>query len=150
MNKNRLLTIALMALLGVGFAMTDAMAKGMSKINKKHLIGNWTLVSITNTFPDGKKVVGFGANEGVLIFEANGKFIQALIRSDIPKVASGNRNTGSPDENKAVVQNSLVFFGTYAVNNDGTFTLHVENSTFPNWNGTDQKRTIVSLTANEL
>jgi hypothetical protein len=77
--------------------MTDANAAGMSKINKKQLVGSWALVSITNTLPDGKKTVGFGANEGVMIFGADGKFIQALVRSDIPKFASNNRNTGSPD-----------------------------------------------------
>jgi hypothetical protein len=130
--------------------MADANAAGMAKINKKQLVGSWALVSITNTLPDGKKTVGFGANEGVMIFGADGKFIQALVRSDIPKFASNNRNTGSPDENQAVVQKSLVFFGTYTVNNDGTLMLHIQNSTFPNWNGTDQKRMITTLTATEL
>jgi Lipocalin-like domain len=29
-------------------------------------------------------------------------------------------------------------------------TLHIERSSFPNWSGTDQKRIIRSLTADEL
>jgi hypothetical protein len=150
MNKSRLLAIALMALLGVGFAMTDAMAAGMSKISKAKLVGSWTLVSINNTSPDGKKVQTYGPNDGALILGASGSFVQVLVRSDLPKFASNSRNTGSPDENKAIVQGSLTIFGTYMVNKDGTVTLHVDRSTFPNWNGADQKRTITSLTANEM
>jgi hypothetical protein len=140
----------MLAMLCVGIALTVTDGNAAVSINKKHLVGNWTLVSITNTLPDGKKAVGFGANEGVMIFGADGKFVQALVRSDIPKFASSNRNNGSPDENQAVVQKSLVFFGTYTVSNDGTLMLHIKNSSFSNWNGTDQKRMITSLTANEL
>jgi hypothetical protein len=150
MNKNRLLIIALMALLGFGFAMTDAMVAGMSKVNKKQLVGSWALVSITNTLSDKRTIQGFGQNDGVVIFERNGRFVQTLTRSDLPKFASNNRNTGTPDENKAVIQGSLSLFGTYTINNDGALTLHIDRSTFPNWNGTDQKRAITSLTGNEL
>ena len=63
---------------------------------------------------------------------------------------SNNRTTGSPEENKAVVQGSVGYFGAYTVNEDGTLTLHIERSSFPNWNGTDQKRIIISLTADEM
>jgi hypothetical protein len=46
-----------------------------------------------------------------------------------PKFASNNRATGTPEENKAVVQGLIAFFGTYSVNEaDRTFTMHVEGS----------------------
>jgi hypothetical protein len=93
---------------------------------------------------------GFGLSDGVVVFEPNGRFVQALARSDLPKFASNNRSTGTADENKAVVQGSLILFGTYSVADDGALTLHMERSTFPNWNGSDQKRTITSLTSDEL
>jgi hypothetical protein len=58
---------------------------------------------------------------------------------------------GTPEENKAILHGSLLLFGTYSLDEaDGTLTLHMERSSFPNWNGTDQKRVITSLTANEL
>ena len=139
-----------MLCVGVALTLTDATAQGIKKIDKTKLVGSWTLVSINNTLPDGKTMQGFGSNDGVVVFEANGKFVQALARSDLPKFASNNRSTGSPDENKAVIQGSLTLFGTYTATDDGALTLHMERSTFPNWNGTDQKRTITSLTANEL
>jgi hypothetical protein len=43
------------------------------------------------------------------------------------------------------------YYGTYTVNEDvKVISLHLDASTFPNQVGTDQKRTITSLTANEL
>jgi Lipocalin-like domain len=154
MNRmNRILSVTTLAVLCIGIAIsaTGAMAQGKSKVDKAKLVGAWTLVSIDNTMPDGKTIRSFDQNDGVVIFEANGRFVQFLARSDLPKFASNNRNTGSPDENKAIIQGSLAYSGTYTVNaKDGTVTLRIERSTFPNWNGTDQKRTITALTANEL
>ena len=152
MNRIKMLSITTMAIVYVGIAltMTDAMAQGLSTIDKTKLVGSWALVSANVTYPDGKTVQTFGPNDGFVVFEANGRFVQALLRSDIPKIASNNRNTGSPDENKAVVQGSLVFFGTYTVNEDGSITRRAERSTFSNLNGTDRDTIITSLTADEL
>ena len=42
-------------------------------------------------------------------------------------------------------------FGTYSVNEaEGTLTLHVDTSSFPNENGTDQERIITSISADKL
>lgn len=137
--------LSLCTCLGLG----HGMAQG-KKINGKQIVGSWILASISNTSPDGKTIQAFSAGDGMVVFAANGTFVQALIRSDIPKFSANNRNSGTPDENKAVVQHSLTFIGTYKISDDGTLTLHVDRSTFPNWNGTDQKRDITSLTASEL
>jgi hypothetical protein len=152
MKRMKMVTMTAVVTLGIGatLTMSDLAALGKSKIDKAKLVGGWTLVSITNTLADGKTVQGFGPNDGIVVFEGNGTFVQALARSDLSKFASNNRNTGTADENKSVVQGSLTLFGTYKVTSDGTMTLHVERSTFPNWNGTDQSRTITSLTATEL
>jgi hypothetical protein len=73
-----------------------------------------------------------------------------LATADLPKFASNNRDTGTPEENKAVIHGNLSYFGTYSLDEkDGTLTVHIERCSFPNWNGTDQKR-ITSLTASEL
>ena len=54
---------------------------------------------------------------------------------------AGNRETGTPEENKAAVQGGLAYFGTYSVSEmDKIITYHIEGSTFPNWRGVDQKR----------
>jgi hypothetical protein len=74
----------------------------------------------------------------------------ALVRPDLPKVASNNPETATPEEAKAIAAGSISYFGTYTVNEaDKTLTLHVEASSYPNVAG-EQKRTISSLTADEL
>jgi hypothetical protein len=67
-----------MAMLCAGIALTsiDAVAQGTSKFDKTKLVGAWTLVSIDNTLPDGKRMQGFGSNDGVVIFEPNGRFVR--------------------------------------------------------------------------
>jgi Lipocalin-like domain len=150
MDRRTPLALTATALLFLGLVLPagHAVAQQTAKINKTQLVGSWTLVSNTGSSPTAKT---FGPNDGVAIFEANGRFSIQLVRSDLPKFASNNRDTGTPDENKAIVQGSITYFGTYSVNEgDGALILHVERSSFPNWNGIDQKRIIASLTAEEL
>ena len=146
-----IVTTLAMLCVGIALSTTGAMAAGTTKIDKAKLVGSWTLVSINNTTPDGKAVQTYGANDGISVFEANGGFVQILARPDLPKFASNNRNVGTQDENKAVVPGSLAIYGKYTINAmDGTLTLHIDRSSYPNWNGGDQKRIVTSRTATEL
>jgi len=64
-----------------------------------------------------------------------------ITRADLPKFAS-NRNAGTPEENKAVVQGSIFYFGRSSVNEAGkTITTHIEVCSFPNWVGIERKST---------
>src|SRR5262245_64984315 len=72
----------------------------------------------------------------------------ATPQSMVPKFASNNRTTGTPEENAAVVKGSIATYGTYSVA-DKNFTLKIEHSTFPNWVGATQPRTI-TVTGDEL
>ena len=48
---------------------------------------------------------------------------------------------GTPEENKETADGTITYFGTYAVADaESSIAIHVEGSSFPNWNGTDQKR----------
>jgi hypothetical protein len=99
------------------------------------LVGAWTLVSITLE-KDGEKTDFYGPNpQGRLMYDASGHFSVIISRSDLPRFASNNRGRGTAEENKAIVQGSLV-------------TSHVESSTFPNWNGTDGKTLSTSRATN--
>jgi len=61
----------------------------------------------------------------------------------LPQFASGNRLSGTPEENQAVVQGSLAYFGTYRLDEEShKIHLHYDGSTFPNWDGVDQTRVI--------
>jgi hypothetical protein len=74
-----------------------------------------------------------------------------IIGTDLPKFASNNRAAGSPEEIRAVVSKSIAMLGTYSFNlTEKTLTFRVETSTFPNWDATQQKRSIVNLTGDEL
>ena len=57
-----------------------------------------------------------------------------------------NRASGTVDENAAVVKGSIAYFDTYTLNGD-MLKMHIEASTFPNWNNTDQTR-LVHLSGN--
>ena len=94
----------------------------------------------------------YGPNpKGIVIYTSDGHFALVNARSDLPKLASNSRARGTPEEDKAVVEGSLAYFGTYSVNEaDKVITPKVEGSTFANMIGTDQKRIITSLTADEL
>jgi hypothetical protein len=57
---------------------------------------------------------------------------------------------GTTEENKAVVQGSIAYYGTYSIDEaEGTISLHYEGSTYPNWIGDRQKR-LVSISGDEL
>ena len=114
------------------------------------LVGAWTIVSNDTVQPDGSRAAVLGPNPLTqLIFTSDGRFSQILLRSDLPKFASGNRATGTPDEYAAVVKGSYAVFGAYSISNK-VVTLRVEGSAFPNLTGSTQTRPLVSLTADQL
>ena len=115
------------------------------------LRGTWTLVSSV-TDKDGKKTEQFGSGAtGMMSLDGGGHFMLTIIGPGLLKFASGNRAAGTPEENQAVMAKSIAMIGTYSLNPaDKTLTFKVESSTFPNWNGTVQKRSIVAATGDEL
>jgi hypothetical protein len=109
---------------------------------KDQIVGTWTYVSVDLVRPDGAREPLFGPNpQGQATFDSNGRYILMTARAGQPKFTSANRMEGTPEENKAVVQGSIAHFGRYTID-DATKTIafHIETSSFPNWNGTDQKR----------
>jgi len=127
-------------------------ALAQQKSLKEQLTGTWTLVSNDNTLPDGTKRQIFGANpKGILILDAGGRYAQTQVRSDIPKFRSDNRLEVTPEESKTALVGSLAHFGTWAVNEaDKTVTLHFEGSLNPNATGKEEKRVVISVTADKL
>lgn len=119
---------------------------------RQQIQGNWTLVSIYNQWPDGRKLEQFGHNPaGSMMLTPDGRFSLFFMKSGIPKFASNNRIKGTAEENRAVVHGCLAYFGRYAVTDEkgGVVTLSIEGSTFPNWIGRSQKR-LMSVGGNTL
>src|SRR5215212_10970687 len=119
---------------------------------KDQIVGTWNFVVAQVTAPDGKKSFPFGETpKGILIFTPDGRFAQIHVAADVPKFASGNRLTGTAEEYAAINRRSLSVFGTYTIDEDKkTVTYKIVSSTFPNWEGEAQTRTIDKLTADEF
>jgi hypothetical protein len=130
--------LAIVAVSVVPATMMSASALAQSASD---LVGTWTLVSSV-TERDGTKTDQFGTDaKGTMVCDANGHFMLTIIGADLPKFGSNNRAGGTPEENKAVMSKSIAMIGDYLVNeSDKTLTFKVDSATFPNWNGTEQKR----------
>src|SRR5262249_21171102 len=131
-----------MAALGLTLIPGSALAQ-----TAKDIVGTWKQVANINIAPDGRRSEPFGPNpNSIVTFDANGRFASV---PDLPKFASNNRMQGTAEENKAIVQGSIAYFGTYSVV-DKVIIQKVEGSTWPNWTGTDQKRPIISFTGDDM
>jgi hypothetical protein len=136
-QRSTLPCAAMVALMFLGIAL-QTLAQGA----QDQPVGTWMLVSIYIEGPDGSRFDPFGANPtGILIMDGSGRISVQFIGSDLPKFASNDRLEGTAEENKAVVQRILSYFGTYSVSEaDHSLNIHIESSSFPNWIGADQKR----------
>jgi hypothetical protein len=136
--------IRLMSLSGLGLILLSAPASGQDKPLAQQLLGAWTLVASYQERPDGTRFDTFGPNpKGIMIFDPSGRMSLQMARSDRPKFSSNNRLTGTPEENKAAVQGLLSYFGRYEVQeNEGAVLITVDASSFPNQDGTTQKRPV--------
>jgi hypothetical protein len=119
---------------------------------RSQIVGTWEFVVAEVKAPDGKKSFPFGETpKGILIFSADGRFAQVHVAGDVPRIASNNRLTGTPEEYGAIMRRSLSVFGTYTVDEEKkTVTYKIVSSSFPNWEGEAQVRTIDKLTADEF
>ena len=116
----------------------------------KALHGSWTLVSLESVDKEGKRTPS-NLQKGLFIFLPNGHYALQLYNKELPKFASGNRMTGTPEENKAVVQGSLAHFGTYKVEEkEGALTILPDGSSFPNWTGKEQPARKISISGDQL
>lgn len=117
---------------------------------KKQILGGWTAVSVVSE-QGGKKLEPFGAGPlGFMSFDQSGNFSLMTLRSDLPKIASNNRLTPTPEESKAIAQGILAYYGKYTVNEkDGSVNLTIRGSSFPAFAGSEQKR-FITVTGDEL
>jgi hypothetical protein len=150
MKRRHILSLSVATALGLTLLPGSALAQ--QKSLKEQLVGTWTVVSWDQVTKDGSKLQRFGANpKGVHVFDANGRYVVMFARPDLPKIASSDPMKTTPEENKAVMEGTIAYYGTYTVDEaTKVITLRVEASSFPNQVGADNKRTITSLSADEL
>jgi hypothetical protein len=151
MNRRTTLAMTTTALLCLAVGLSASNSLAQQKSLKEQLLGTWTLVSSDQVRADGSKLKQFGANpKGINVFDANGRFFLMVASADNSQIASNGRGKTNSDEDGLSVE-SIAYYGTYAVDEKvNVISLHLDASTFPNQIGTDQKRTVTSLTADEL
>jgi hypothetical protein len=152
-TKDKIMKIVRLVVAACALALMGGVAPAQpAKTLKQQLVGTWDHVVSEATTSDGKKLFPFGEKpNGTIMFTDDGRFVQVHIKSDIPKIASNNRATATPDENKAVVGGTIALFGTYTVDEEKKLvTFKVKASTYPNWDGVEQPRKIVTLNATEF
>jgi hypothetical protein len=113
---------------------------------KQHAIGAWTLVSVKvgDAEPYGP------SPHGVMFLDSGGRFSVSIARAGVPKFAANSRTKGTDAENAAAVHGALNYFGTYTIDDsDKSITVKIEASSYPNFEGQTQKRTL-SVNGDEL
>jgi hypothetical protein len=131
MNRRNILSISAITVLGLSLLPGSATAQ--QKSLKEQLVGTWTLVSWEQDVANGPKFQRYGTSP-------KGDNIMMFARPDLPKLASGNPATPTPDESKAIVSGAIGLFGTYIVDEAATVvSLRIEACTFPNQMGTRSK-----------
>jgi len=150
MSRYSMVVLTTLALLGSGIALPAGDAVAQQRSLKDQLVGTWIYASSTSTRADGAKTDRPGL-KGIVIYTSDGHFAFVSVRADLPKLANPDRARATAEEARAVVAGSIAYYGTYSINEaDKVLTAKVEGSTYANLIGTDQKRIITSLTADEM
>ena len=132
----KLLTGALVAMLG-GMAARDAQPEPVFPLQ-----GTWTLIAADKILPDGKRARDYGESpKGRLIVDAKGRYSLQIFNSERPLFVSDNKPDASVDELKSAVMGSSTHYGTMAIDERAAvLVFSIEGSSFPNWEGTTQRR----------
>lgn len=113
--------------------------------NPKHvspLQGTWTLVAADKVLPNGETTRDYGANpKGRLVVDAEGRYSLQIFKSERLRFTSDNKADGSVDELRSAVTGSSTHYGTVTIDERANVLVFaIEASSFPNWEGTTQRR----------
>jgi len=106
------------------------------------LIGAWRLKAFRIVSSNGEVYYPFGESaQGVLLYSRCGLVSAQLMSTDRPMFESDDQQIGTPVEFEENLKNCVSYYGTFEINEEEGFVIHhVEQSVFPNWKGTAQKR----------
>jgi uncharacterized membrane protein YvbJ len=110
------------------------------------------LVSADQIKSDGTRAPLFGPEpKGILVLSTDGTYVIINTRSDVPRIAAGNRDKATVEEANAITRGTLGYYGTYTVDESKKMLIvNVINSTFVNQIGTRQTRIVTSITPTEM
>ncbi|MFC3814944.1 lipocalin-like domain-containing protein [Lysobacter sp. GCM10012299] len=131
------LTGAMVAMLA-GLAARDAPAP----TSAFPLQGTWTLVAADKILPNGETTRDYGESpKGRLVVDAKGRYSLQIFKSERLRFASDSKADASTDEMKSAVMGSSTHYGTMSIDERAAVLVFaIEGSSFPNWEGTIQRR----------
>ncbi|MGO1002212.1 lipocalin-like domain-containing protein [Lysobacter sp. CA196] len=106
------------------------------------LQGTWSLVAADKLLPNGETTRDYGENpKGRLVVDTKGRYSLQIFKSERPHFASDSKADGSVDEFRSAVMGSSTHYGRLTIDERaGVLAFSIEGSSFPNWEGTTQKR----------
>ena len=122
------------------------------RFKDKDLVGTWEYLDAYVELPNGTITRNFGDRpRGLFIIQRNGWYSHIVLADDLPTIASGLFKVMTDAEAQAVATNVLPHFGTWdAEEKKGRFTVHIQKSSFANFDGLDQVRVVLALDRNTL
>ena len=106
------------------------------------LQGTWTLVAADKVMPNGETTRDYGEHpKGRLVVDAQGRYSLQIFKSERVHFATDSKADGGADEFKSAVMGSSTHYGTLTIDRGtGVLVFSIEGSSFPNWEGTTQRR----------
>ena len=138
-NGRPTLTLTALAFLCLGIVPPVSDAVGQQKTLKERIAGTWILDSVYDQLQDGKKNNPWGPNvKGQAMFDGNRLSWQLM---------AADRSKTTPISPRIPGGLAIAYFGTYTVDEAGkAIVFHIEGSSFPNWENTNQKRLVTAVT----
>jgi hypothetical protein len=124
------------------FAFAQKNEDKLSNSTLAAIAGTFSLVAVDNILADGSRVHLYGdAPQGILVLDTKGNYALQIFSQGRPRFAAGDKSKGTDEENRDAVKGSNAHFGTYSIDRSaGTITFYINHASFPNWEGTQQKR----------
>lgn len=132
------------SLLGMTLAILTGLATrdtaGVSSASP--LQGTWVLVAADKRLPGGERAPDYGRSPaGRLMIDAEGRYALQIFKSERIAFASGDKARGNAEEYASAVLGASTHYGVLEVDSrQGQLTFRIERSSFPNWEGTVQRR----------
>ena len=106
------------------------------------LQGTWALVAADRILPDGRMMRDYGEHpKGRLVVDARGRYSLQIFKSERLRFARDSKADGSVDEFTSAVMGSSAHYGTMTLDEPArTLVFSIDGSSFPNWEGTTQRR----------
>src|SRR5437879_7032976 len=116
------------------------MADGLSA-EERALVGSYGLLSFQDIADDGEIREPLGLNPvGFIVYSAERCISAVIMRAGRPNFVDGDILGGSDAERVAAFGSASAYAGRWAIE-DGQVVHRLEATTFPNWTGTEQRRT---------